>query len=451
MRPRTFLFITALVLCHTFTMGQTLTNALPSAQSETRLQNEASQGVPAELPDDPGQEAMPVAQPQPGQTAGVPVRWKADRQTWAGKIATLYGVTEFHYRDYILSADKVTYNQDTTEANVEGHIHLTGGPEDIDIAAASGTLLLNEHTARFFDVTGTMGIRSAGRTVVYSTANPFIIHARVLLETGEGSYRVVDGSMTNCKLPHPDWQLLSRSIKIANGHASTTNTVFKFIGIPLFYLPYLRHPIDENGRQSGFFIPTLSNWSSIAGYMFGEQYYWVINRSMDMVVGTEYFSRRGWAPKGDFRYKGPGLDHLIAHWSALFDRGVNVAQTSGPQAGQTELINQGGVDITANLRRDFSPQMRLAGDAEYLSSYTYRLVFSPNYWQAVSSEVKSDLSLTHIRDGRVPSADFSRLQTFDGTTEGDEARILHLPRLRYDLSGPPAGRRPGLLGIGFGG
>jgi LPS-assembly protein len=36
----------------------------------------------------------------------------------------------------------------------------------------------------------------------------------------------------------------------------------------------------------------------------GEQVYWVINRSMDMVVGSEYFSKRGWAPNGDFRYKG---------------------------------------------------------------------------------------------------------------------------------------------------
>ena len=50
--------------------------------------------------------------------------------------------------------------------------------------------------------------------------------------------------------------------------------------------------------------------------------YWAINRSMDMVVGAEYYSKRGWAPNGDFRYKGPGLDHLIARWNALLDRGI---------------------------------------------------------------------------------------------------------------------------------
>ena len=44
---------------------------------------------------------------------------------------------------------------------------------------------------------------------------------------------------------------------------------------------------------------------------------------MDMVIGTEYYSRRGWAPNGDFRYKGPGLDHLTVRWNALFDRGYD--------------------------------------------------------------------------------------------------------------------------------
>ncbi len=50
--------------------------------------------------------------------------------------------------------------------------------------------------------------------------------------------------------------------------------------------------------------------STIRGLTIGEQVYVVLNRSMDMVVGTEYYSKRGWAPNGDFRYKGPGLDHF---------------------------------------------------------------------------------------------------------------------------------------------
>ncbi len=90
---------------------------------------------------------------------------------------------------------------------------------------------------------------------VYSTTTPFFFTGRVVLETGEGRYRIIDGTITNCRLPRPDWQVISRSIKLQDGKASTANALFKFLGVPLFYLPYLRHPVDETGRESGLLIP----------------------------------------------------------------------------------------------------------------------------------------------------------------------------------------------------
>jgi LPS-assembly protein len=427
-------------------MGQTLTNALPPAQSGTPRQNSQTNARDANLPDDPELEAMPIAQPEPAPVTGVPVSWKADRQTWAANTATLYGVDEFHYRDYVIRADKITYNQDTTELQAEGHLEVRGGPDDLVLTASHGDMRLNTHTARFYDVTGTMGVRGTGRNAVYSTANPFIISARVLIEAGERNYRVVDGTMTNCRLPKPDWQLFARSINVKNGDASTKNAYFKILGVPLFYLPYLRHPIDETGRQSGFLIPVLSNGSSIRGFTVGEQYYLVINRSMDMIIGSEYYSKRGWAPNGDFRYKGPGLDHVTLRWNALLDRGFNQVQSDG----STVRVNQGGADIVAVVRKDFSPETRIAGNAEYLSNYSYRLVFNDNYWQAIDSQVKSDLAWTRAHNGMVPSIELARMQTFASSSEGNEVRILRLPSLRYDVLDRPLGTAESPLYWGMG-
>ena len=117
--------------------------------------------------------------------------------------------------------------------------------------------------------------QARGTHVVYSTANPFLFSGRVLLQTGEGSYKIIDGTMTNCRLPKPDWQLISRAITVENNQATTRNTFFKFLGIPLFYLPYLRHPVEETGRESGLLIPVISN-SSIKGLTVGEQVYIVL-------------------------------------------------------------------------------------------------------------------------------------------------------------------------------
>lgn len=433
MHPRNFVFITLLALCHPQVRAQVLTNALPppAPQNQTLKAGDISL-PPDQLPDDPDQQSLPIAQPEPAPSTGVPVTWTAGLQTWAANTVTLNGGAEFHYRDYVIRADTVIYDRETTELTAEGHIQVTGGPEDVFITATKGDMRLNEHTARFFNVNGTIGFRRFGRSVVYSTANPFLFSGRVLIQTGEGSYHIVDGSMTNCRLPRPDWQLIARSIKVEDKTASAANSVFKFLGVPIFYLPYLRHPVDETGRVSGLLIPVVGN-SSIRGYILGEQVYFVLNRSMDMEIGSEYYSKRGFAPNGDFRYKGRALDHLNVNWKALLDRGVVI-----PPA--TTRVNQGGIDIVALGRKDLSDETRIAGNVEYLSSYVYRLVFNDNYSQAVNSEVHSDISLTHAHDGLIPSGYFERLQTFASTTAGDEVRLLHLPALRFDVLDHPLGR-----------
>jgi LPS-assembly protein len=429
MHPRNFVFITLLALCHPLLRGQILTNPVPpviQATTTTPTTNSSS------LPDDPGQELLPLAQPEPIPSSGIPIEWQAQRQMREGDTWTLLGQVVVHYRDYIFRADKVVYHQSTSELDADGHLQVTGGPEDVAIEASRGQMRLDMHTARFYDVNGSVGVRRAGAATVYSTTNPFLFSGRVLLQTGEGKYRIIDGSMTNCRLPHPDWQLISRAIKMENGKASTKNTLFKLLGIPIFYLPYLRHPVEETGRETGLLIPIFPYNSSIKGLVTGEQVYVVLNRSMDMVIGSDYYSKRGWAPNGDFRYKGAGFNHVTARWNALLDRSVP---------------NEGGVDIAAFGRQDLTPHTRVDGNVEYLSSYVYRLVFDDNYAQAVNSEVLSTLGLTHEHNGFIPSGYFSRLQTFASTTPGDEARILHLPALRFDSLDRTLGESPVYWGL----
>jgi len=467
MRPRTLFFITMLTVCHLILRGQTLTNgALPAAQEANRAGTTATNdpgqsGAGAEfssLPDDPGQEILPIAKPEPAPPSGVPVEWEAERQTRVGNTWTLTGGVVVHYRDYILRADKVVYDQSTTELNADGHLQVAGGPNDVLIYADYGDMRLNMHTARFFNVHGSQGVRRLGRTSVYSTTTPFFFTGRVVLETGEGNYQIIDGTMTNCRLPKPDWQIISRSIKVESGQASTANALFKFLNVPIFYFPYLRHPIDETGRETGFLIPVISTGSSIRGYTFGEQFYWVISRSMDMTAGTEYYSKRGWAPNGDFRYKGLGLDHLTVRWNALVDRGIELPNPTVANPAKMTLTNEGGVDINALGRKDLSSSTRLAGNIEYLSSYVYRLVFNDDYWQAVSSEVKSDMWLSNAHRGFVSSVSLDRFQTFAGTSgttvtdtasiNANQARILHLPSLRFDVLDRPLSASPLYWGMG---
>ena len=440
MRPRTLVFITVLMLCHAFACAQTLTDVAPPASAQATSALVASQ---SSLPDDPGQEILPVAVAEPQAATGTAVQWEAERQEWAGDVVTLTGNVVFHYRDYVLTAAKATYNRVTTEVKAEGPLELKGGVNDIDIHAERGEMRLDDHTARFYKVTGSQGVRGTGRAMVYSTANPMLFSARVVIQNGEDRYRLEDGSITNCRLPNPDWRILSRSFVLENGEARASNSIFEVLTVPVFDIPYLRHAIGGEGRESGFLIPVVSNGSSIRGYTFGEQAYWVINRSMDMILGTEYFSKRGWAPNGDFRYRGAGLDHILAHWNSLLDRGYKQASSTG-----TQTVYQGGVDFSLQGTRDLTEYTRFGGVAEYLSSYVYRLVFDDNYSQATSSQVTSDLALAHARNGMVRSVGFQRFETFASESNGNEVRILHLPNLRYDVVERPLGNSRAYWGFG---
>jgi len=115
MRPRHLVFITLLTLCHPQLQGQALTNALPPAEQQptSSTQSVASSSassndaqIPSSsLPDDPDQQLLPVAQPEPAPTTGVPLVASADNQTWVGNVWTGTGNVELHYRDYIMHAE----------------------------------------------------------------------------------------------------------------------------------------------------------------------------------------------------------------------------------------------------------------------------------------------------------------------------------------------------------
>ncbi len=200
------------VLCHGFATAQALTNGLPAAQSGTPAASPQAQtrpeALPEALPDDPGQEALPVAQPEAAPAGGVPVMYKADRQHWAGNVLTLEGVEDFHYRDYVFRADKVVWHRDTDQVEAEGNLQVTGGPEDIDITASHGDMRPGQSHSAVFRCD-----RHDGHAVDGQERG--LLHCRILslfargccCRRAKGSYRVVDGSMTNCRLPHPDWQL----------------------------------------------------------------------------------------------------------------------------------------------------------------------------------------------------------------------------------------------------
>ena len=59
----------------------------------------------------------------------------------------------------------------------------------------------------------------------------------------------------------------------------------------------------------------------------------------------------------------------------------------------------------------------------------------------------SDLFMAHEHNGFIPSVSLDRFQTFASSANGDEARIMHLPNVRYDVLDQPLGASPFYAGL----
>ncbi len=392
----------------------------------------ASEAVqsPANLPDDPGATRYPTAEVLPPADDSTAVEMESDTQSKLGSRYVLDGDVVITYRDRVIKADHIEYDTETGELAANGHLHVSGGPNHEDVLASHGTMNLNKQTGTFYDVTGSVGVKNTGRSMTYSSSNPFLFTGRMVVRTGPEEYEIYDGTLTSCQLPNPDWMLSSDkfTVDMANKKAWAQKSTFRLMNVPLLYLPYVTHPVDSGGRQSGFLIPT-PGYSSTKGIIFGEEYYWAINRSTDLTVGSEYFSLRGWSQSATFRYRGLGNDFARAHYTGLQDRGIMIN-------GVYE--NQGGEDVVFSGRHDFSTSTRVAADSEYLSSFTYRQAFAESFSQAVSSDILSIVYGVHEANGYDADARYDRFQGLKSAARPGTPTTPAIPEQEIHIFHAPA-------------
>ena len=435
------------------------TSQLPGAGDPNR-----SDPAPAEpLPDAPGSVEYPdaVAIPAPGDEAHIELN---GTESVAGTLYTLDDNVVITYRDRVLKADHVEYDQATGDVTLTGHVVVTRTDERIE--ASHGTINLRTQVGQFYDVSGSVGARQKqapksmlmpiqGQPIntqraVYTNGNPFLFTGKTVISLGPRQYRIFNGTVTSCELPHPDWQLSGAEFRVDGQKASASNSVFHLLGFPVLWLPYVTHPVDTSERQSGIYIPDISFNSAAYGTTVGEQAYWAINRSMDLTAGATYYSARGYEEKGGFRYHGPGQDKVQTYFSSLQDHGYT------PPGGT--YYNQSGTDVTFFGRHDLLPaetqdstdptaaaklapvQERAVADVEYLSSFPYRLAFAPNFNQSVSTDVVSTIYLTRESEGIAASLEGDRYQgekraIVAGTSCPpnceEQVHIIHAPALEF--------------------
>jgi LPS-assembly protein len=408
MSSRTRFLITATFVCH-------LILAVPLVTSQSLFPSTSAQDLP--------HTTSPVREDEVTITA-----LQQERQ---GTLYQLHGNAEIHYGTYVLRADEVSYNSETGDSKAVGHVMLEGGPNDEHIQASRGTYNLRSEIGRFETVTGSIGMQLHGRRLMLTSSNPFVFSGAAVEKNGPDHYKVYDGVVTTCNLPRPKWDFHAHEVVVeVGGTAKIYRSTFAIEGIPILYFPFATLPAETLPRQTGFLIPNLG-FSSTKGTIFGESVFWAINRSMDAHIGAEYFSKRGWAPQGEFRARPSDTSFVDLNYFSVLDRGYGDPH-----------VNQGGEEVHLTAEGELGHNFRGVADIDYLSSFVFRLAFSDTFTQAVNSEVKSDAFLSNATRGFFYNFSVHRYQDFESSTPGDVITIFHAPGVELSSVDRPLGRSP---------
>ncbi len=341
---------------------------------------------------------------------------RAVSQEKHGDVWTLRGNAEIDYKDLILHADQITYNDATGDAVATGNVTLDGGLYSEHIVGTVAEYNVRTETGKLYDAAGTTGIRMKGKNMTLITSNPFAFTGKIVEKVGPERYVIHNGTVTSCELPNPKWTFSAIRIVVDVGEtAKIYNSVFKIKKVPVFYFPFARHPVEKLPRQSGFLTPMFGT-SNRKGTILGDSFYWAINRSMDATIGAEYWSSRGWAQRGVFRATPTDKSYLNASFFSVVDR--KQSAPFGDLSGQEVHINGNAI---------FPHDVRGVVSAEYLSSFKFRVSFADTYYQAINSEVNSVAFLTKNYDGYSFNLLASRYQNFQSPTKGDVISIFHTP------------------------
>ena len=351
---------------------------------------------------------------------------RADQQEKNQDIYTVKGHVVIRFGGNTLHADEATYDSTTGVLTAKGHVVFDSAVHNAHLVGTSATYDVSRDTGKFYDVTGSTGMRVKNKTMFLTSSTPFFFTGKVVDKLGPDEYRVHHGYVTSCQLPKPKWKLQSETANVEVGdEAVLHHATLRMGGIPVFYFPFLEHPVDNLGRKSGFLIPTIGQ-SNTRGTIFGDGFYWVISRNADATLGAALYSKRGWAQFGDFRAIGYTYGIQATYYGVIDNKGSQQPFNYGQ--------NQGGEDVRVNAFKNWDNGFHGVLSVDYLSSFIFRQVFALGLSEAIQSEVISTGFVYKNWDGYAFGVMADSYQDYQSDTPGDYIQIVHSPSVEFSTA-----------------
>jgi len=258
---------------------------------------------------------QPPSAPVKFQSSDRTLSIRADSQDRGKDVSRLRGHVEVTYRGMKLTADEVTYNEASGEVVATGHVlfvdpksHIVAGEVHYNVRTdvgwfsnANGYIHPSTRPRPRQVESENPYYVQVDRSKVLYTENPLYFQAKEMDRVDEDTYTVRHGRFTTCDCEKKGWSFSASEARVElDDKAIARDSVIRFLGVPIFYFPFVGTSIVRRPRHTGFLLPEFSN-SSIKGTIIGAGFFWAISPSMDVLLGLQNYSLRGLAPRVQFR------------------------------------------------------------------------------------------------------------------------------------------------------
>jgi LPS-assembly protein len=280
-------------------------------------------------------------------------------------------------------ADLVEWNLGTGEFVATGNVLLVSPTSRL----SAERVVFNTKTRRgtFETASGIASLGSQGikDRSMFGTLEPNVyFYGRSIEKIGDDKYRIHDGGFTTCVQPTPRWDIISGSATINLGdYAILRNAVMRVKDVPVFYLPVLYYPIQDDDRATGFLLPTYGT-SLYRGQSLSNAFFWAINRSQDATFMHDWFAKRGHGVGAEYRYvAGPAADgNLRMYW--LNEKEAEIDLRGG---GTSLQPARRSYELRGHLVQPLPGRLTARANLDYFSDVVTQHLYNTNIFDATRS------------------------------------------------------------------
>ena len=272
-----------------------------------------------------------------------------------------------------------------------------------------------DQTAVFREAYGWINLGDEVDRSMFGTQEPdLLFHGQVIERIGPRTYKITKGAFTSCLQPTPRWQLVATSFRLnLDSYALLFNTILKVKGVPIFYLPSMYYPIQEDGRATGLLMPTFGA-STYQGSSLSNAFFWAINRSQDTTLYYDRFMQHGGDGRGaEYRYtRGGGSQGDLRMYR------LNEPEAEIPSRGGTRTRpERRSYEFRGNARHGLPADWTARGQLDYFTDITVRQTYHTNVFDASNSRRTASGNVSGPVGGFELSGTYDFNETFFGGTD----------------------------------